>query len=65
MTGTQMFLWTHVELMKQALFATREWVDILSIPIDMLTFPVRGKRKLLFEFSVASLGQIQNPLVTA
>ncbi|MCD4709131.1 MAG: TerB family tellurite resistance protein [Candidatus Sabulitectum sp.] len=65
MTGTQMFLWTHVELMKQALFATREWVDILSIPIDMLTFPVRGKRKLLFEISVASLGQIQNPLVTA
>ncbi len=65
MTGTQVFLWTHVLQMPQAFTAMNKWVDILSIPIDLLTFPERGKRKLLFEISIAPLMHLQNPSATA
>lgn len=62
---SQIFLWTHVRKMRHSDTLMKEWIEVLSIPIDLLTFPARGNRGLFFEISVAPLVQIQNSSVIA
>jgi hypothetical protein len=65
MAGSQMFMWTHMMQMPYANSVMNTWTEILSVPVDLLTFPARGERKLLFAFSIAPLGMIQSPIATA
>ncbi|HOP27802.1 MAG TPA: TerB family tellurite resistance protein [Candidatus Sabulitectum sp.] len=60
--GTQVFLWTHVVQMPYAQGVLNDWADVLSIPVDTLTFPARGRRKLSFELVVSSLGIETGPV---
>ncbi|MEA3266894.1 MAG: hypothetical protein U9P42_08115, partial [Candidatus Fermentibacteria bacterium] len=52
MTGTQVFFWTHVLQLPHYQSIMQSWTEMVSIPIDLLTFPAKGKRKLLFHISV-------------
>ncbi len=61
MTGTQVFFWTHVLQLPHHQSFMQNWTEIVSIPIDLLTFPAKGRRKLHFHISIAPLGQAQSP----
>ena len=63
--GTQVFLWTHTLQMGGGRRQYNDWVEILPIPIELLTFPSKGSRKLLFELTIASMTNIQNPVAKA
>ncbi len=65
LTGTQVFLWTHILQMAGGTRQYNDWVEILPIPIELLTFPSKGNRKLLFELTIASMTNIQNPVAKA
>ena len=65
MTGSQIFMWTHMMQMPYANSVMNSWTEILSVPVDLLTFPARGERKLQFALSIAPLGMVQTPAATA
>lgn len=60
--GSQVFLWTHLLQMPYAQSMLADWTEVIALPLDTLTFPARGKRKLEFELRITSLGVSQGPL---
>ncbi len=65
MTGSQVFMWTHMIQMPYANSVMDSWIEILSVPVDLLTFPARGKRKLQFGLLITPLGMTQSPAAAA
>ncbi len=58
--GSQAFLWTQAVQMPYP-ESEVSFIHLFTIPIDMLTFPARGKRKLHYVLSIAPVGQINRP----
>jgi len=60
--NSQVFLWTHVVQMPYAQGVLNDWTDVISIPIETLIFPARGRRSLEFELVIMSLGVENGPV---
>lgn len=60
--NTQVFLWTHVVQMPYAQGVLNDWTDVISMPVETLIFPARGRRSLEFELVISSLGIENGPV---
>jgi len=58
--GSQIFQWTQIVQMPYSKSEVSN-LHLLTIPIDMLTFPARGKRRLCSVLSIAPVDQKNNP----
>ncbi len=53
--NTTAFFFSNLDILPFVMSLISEWQPMLSIPIESLTFPARGKRRLLFSVSLTSL----------
>lgn len=48
------FFWSKVETLPHSASLIQSWVELMAIPLEALTFPARGLRRLRFELKVST-----------